>query len=405
MTIAGKGLRPMVLLWAAACGTAPKPGGSLTRDSAGVQIVENPAPASAEPPWVLDTVPALDLGNQPTDPTQEFSQYVQPFRLADGRLVVANGGTGEIRFFGPDGHWLKTVGRKGSGPGEFGQLGWLDVAAGDTIRAFDWDARRVTVLAGDGTVQRMYLLTATGPASAPRPVAVLGDGRLIALGQSFVTPGSKAGAGRDTMPLYAADGSGLMRDSLGRVAGPERVIATEKNSVMVTRLPFGKDLSVAARGDRIYLGTADRPEVAVLNATGAPVRLIRWTAPPVPVTQADIDQYLATFAAGFQPGQEAMRDRFTEIARRSPFPKMKPAYAGIRVAPDGSLWVERYTQPDQNAPTVFDVFDSGGQWLGTVPMPARFGVTQIGDGFVVGTWKDEDDATHVRLYRMTRKGR
>src|SRR5687768_18175103 len=32
---------------------------------------------------------------------QEFSGFVIPVLLSDGRIVVANGGTSELRFFGP----------------------------------------------------------------------------------------------------------------------------------------------------------------------------------------------------------------------------------------------------------------------------------------------------------------
>ena len=388
----------------AGCVTAPK-ATTTTRDSLGIQVVGNQAPVQPDAPWILDSLPLVDLGGQSGDPTQEFSESVYPVRLSDGRLVVANFGANELRFFGPDGKWLKTVGRKGGGPGEFQQLGWLDLAAGDTLRAYDWDLRRISVFTGAGALQRVVTLSVGNGAAPPLPVGMLGNGRLIALGQSFTTPGSRPGAGRDTMPLQAYDAGGALRDSLGRLPGSEHLIQTSKQSVSVTRLPFGKDLTVVARRERIYVGTADGPEVTILKPDGKPEMIIRWAARPVPVTAVDIEGFIAGFGSGWKPGQEAMRDRFIQMVRQAPFPKWKPAYAGLMVAADGSIWVRRYSEPDKTAPTVFDVFDAVGRWLGAVRMPAQFSPTQIGDGVVVGTWKDEDDLHHVQVYRLASLGK
>ncbi|HJR36471.1 MAG TPA: hypothetical protein VJ817_16055, partial [Gemmatimonadales bacterium] len=109
-----------------------------TRDSLGIPIVENRAPAEVRAPWILDTSSVVDIGSQSADPSQEFSGFVIPVLLSDGRIVVANSGSSELRFFGPDGVWVKSVGRRGGGPGEFEDLGWLDAGAGDTLRTYDW---------------------------------------------------------------------------------------------------------------------------------------------------------------------------------------------------------------------------------------------------------------------------
>ena len=392
---AWRGALVLGLVAATSCGPAAGPAATATtRDSVGIRIVENQAPVHPDAPWILDSLPIIDLGSQ------EFSGFVYPLRLSDGRVVVANGGTNELRFFGADGKSLKTVGRKGSGPGEFQQLGWLELGVGDTLRTYDWSLRRFSVFAGDGALQRLITLRSGSESSSPRPVGTLRDGRLIALSQSIVTTSSKPGAGRDTMPLQVYGADGVIRDSLGRWPGPEHLIETGPNTVSVSGLPFGKDLSVVVHEARLYVGTADGPEVVVLKSDGTPEQIVRWVAPPVPVVPADREAYLATLGEGWLPGQEAMRAQFFEMIKRAPFPKWKPAYAGLLVGSDGSIWVRGYTEPDKAAPTVFAVFDAAGRWLGAVRMPAQFTPTQIGAGFVTGTWKDADDVLQVRVYRL-----
>ena len=105
-----------------------------TRDSAGVAIVTNWTPAwTAVSGWSVDPRPITSIGGDESDPQQHF-QYVQfARRLPDGRVVVAIGG--ELRWFGPDGKYLRTVPRAGSGPGEFREIGGVQLH-GDSIVLF-----------------------------------------------------------------------------------------------------------------------------------------------------------------------------------------------------------------------------------------------------------------------------
>ena len=372
----------------------------ITRDSLGILIVENRAPAEIRAPWTLDTGSVIEMGSQSGDSTQEFSGFVIPVLLSDGRVVVADGGTSELRIFGPDGNWVKSVGRRGGGPGEFENLGWLDVSVGDTLRTYDWGLRRLSVFTAEGTFLRPVSLLTGGEVSSPRPLGMLRDGRLIALSQNTVTPESKPGAGRDTVPLFALDFIRGVADSLGRFPGHEHLIHTGKGSVSAGSLPFGKDLHVLVHGSRVYVGTADGPEVLLLGTDGRVERVVRWIDASVPVTPADIEAYTEASSQEFGPGEEERRERFLLRLKQTPFPKWKPAYAGLLAGPEGSLWVRRYAEPDRSAPVDFEVFDSTGRWLGGVRMPSGFDPARITTGAVVGTWRDDNDVPHVRVYRL-----
>jgi hypothetical protein len=230
----------------------------------------------------------------------------------------------------------------------------------------------------------------------------MSDGRLIVQGQTVVTPNSEPGVRRDTVPLHVYDPAGKPNDSLGRFPAHEHIIETGRGRVSVSSLPFGKDLFVAVHDSRLYVGTSDRPEFLILRSHGGLERIVRWKANPVPVTSADIDAYIAAFGEGWRPGLEEMRDRLLRLLRETPFPKWKPAYAGLLIGPEGSIWIRRYTEPDRMAPTAFEVFDSTGAWLGAADMPVGYNPTQLTSTHVIGTWRDADDVTHVRVYRLVR---
>ncbi len=106
-----------------ACGGPGDDAGVVTvRDSAGIRIVENTTPQWQEGErWRLSPEPVVDIGGGDREEDQLF-RVVGALRLSDDRIVVANGGTNEIRFYGPGGAFLSASGGEGEGPGEFRRL-------------------------------------------------------------------------------------------------------------------------------------------------------------------------------------------------------------------------------------------------------------------------------------------
>ena len=89
---------------------------TVVRDSAGVRIVESYAPhwddVSA---WRLDSAPLIDIGGDTGDPNAELYRVVSALRLDDGRIVIANGGSHQLLFYGPSGGYGGAAGGRGDG--------------------------------------------------------------------------------------------------------------------------------------------------------------------------------------------------------------------------------------------------------------------------------------------------
>ncbi|WP_419943063.1 hypothetical protein [Candidatus Palauibacter sp.] len=64
----------------------------------------------------------MSIGTAGGDPAYELFRVGGAMRLSDGRIVVANAGTGELRVYDPDGIHLASWGGQGDGPGEFGPM-------------------------------------------------------------------------------------------------------------------------------------------------------------------------------------------------------------------------------------------------------------------------------------------
>ena len=77
-----------------------------------------------------------------------------------------------------------------------------------------------------------------------------------------------------------------------------------------------------------------------------------------------------------------------------------PAFraGGVRVSPDGEMWVERYVAAGA-APT-FDVFDGNGQLIKRVILPQSRRVVGFGEGAVYVTRVDEFDLLWLERYKL-----
>ena len=71
-------------------------------------------------------------------------------RLSDGSVAVLDRVSAEIRIFDPDGRHVRSMGRRGEGPGEFRSAWKLWVLPGDTLWAGEYRPWRYNVFTRDG---------------------------------------------------------------------------------------------------------------------------------------------------------------------------------------------------------------------------------------------------------------
>jgi hypothetical protein len=154
------------------------------RDSAGVTIVENAVPQWAPgSEWRVGEL-LTTVGEAEGDLNYELFRVLDATRLSDGTLALGNSSTGEIRFFDREGTFVRSVGSKGGGPGEFqgaNALRALRRVAGDTLVAWDIYAQRISVFAPDGDFVRTFRLDS---ATTPCILAMGGLKFLLCDGQS-----------------------------------------------------------------------------------------------------------------------------------------------------------------------------------------------------------------------------
>ena len=402
----------------AACNQGSGPGAAVTRDSAGIRIVENAGPAwKAGKGWTVVDSPLVDIGGRTDSAAYELDQVRGPVRLSDGRLAFANATSNEIRLFDASGKHLRSVGRSGSGPGEYQGIAGIWAGSGDSVLVADIMLRRITVLDREANTAREYSLGGLGGQLVPFggrvelaiPLGVFRDGSVAGVSQSIAINQNRLGIYRDSVSIvrYAPDGT--VRDTLGRVPGVEMeqmTLSFGAQQVSVpSAVPLGKQTVAGIRGGLLFVAQNNHWEIEVRADDGTLRTLARAPIAPGKLTPSDIAAHRKELLAAMeaQPIMRripaAFKSQITARIEQTKYPETLPYFATLLVDDEGNVWAQEAAAPTRKAQR-FAVVDSTGRWLGTVTMPGRFQPTFIGPDAVYGVWKDDADVEHVRAYAL-----
>jgi hypothetical protein len=155
--------------------------------------------------------------------------------------------------------------------------------------------------------------------------------------------------------------------------------------------PFGREARFLPAGKTLLFASGDTYEVRAY-ADGQLRTLIRKRQAPVPVTAADILDFMASV-------DPAARPRLERVADAIPFPRAMPAHGRLISAGETGFWVQHYSH-SASAPETWDRFDPEGRLAGTITLPPGFRATQAGPGFVLGVGTDSLGVERVMMYRL-----
>lgn len=388
-----------------ACGGV-RSGSVLVSDSSGVQITELPHALTWESQqWNLTSEPLLDIGVQQGEAPYELDRVAGAGRLADGSIVIANAGTSELRLYDSGGKHIRSMGRRGDGPGEFRRITWVQVVQPDTLLVVDSELRRVTAFTESGDV--LWTTSIEGSGVAWKGDVRLADGSFVLLTETGdVWQRIRAGqavAGRTerntaVLAHYAQDGSLL--DTLGRFSGFEEAILSRNGRPATTYAPWGRQITHGLATDRVYVGTQDAPEVRAYAPDGALVAIIRWPATDRRITDADLNRLIAIQTA-FSGADSATREAIAAQTRSLPLPDARPTIGQVIVDELGLLWVSEPRVP-MAPPVYWAAIDPAAGVRGQIAAPEAFEVYEIGREYILGRWVDNIGVHHVRMLRLNR---
>lgn len=331
-------------LLAACSETGAKAPAVAVGDSAGITIVENTLDEST-PTCEVSAEPTLTLGVAEGAPEYQFFRTFGARRLSDGRIAVVNQGSQELRFYSPEGRFLKAAGRAGDGPGEFRDAILLRVLPQDTLWVGDYRPWEWEIFAPDGTwVRRMQPLP---PYINTDVEAVLDDGRTIAVvSNTFEAPVNRFAPRHVTVIVHAPDGA--LEDTLGVYQSGTAGRFDDVPNFILSPL-FESRASITAGGSRVLVGHTSTPELRVheVGNTVALDRVVRWNAAVRTVTDADAAAERDRIAAAYEGRDEAMRRQMVwpQLREDRPVAETFPTFSAVELGRDGRIWVRNYRQP------------------------------------------------------------
>jgi hypothetical protein len=382
-------------------------------------------------------VPELTIGGPDATADEYLFESINSLLVArDGRIWVLDGrfpgGKPSVRRYDPAGKFLSNVGRRGDGPGE-----WQFPSNLEQLR----DGRFILRDAQVGKPLTFYKSNGDFDTTWAYKTSTIFQMRVDT---------------SDAIWLQIAAGMSLRSTSpsaMIRVATNGKIIDTVRQPA---RLPVNPAASFSANNGRVtsmftvpyqprgviawsphgYLarGTGSRYAIDLLlprtlpNGRTRPWRdgdrvvSIRSNSAEVPVTDAERADQIAYL--------NALVEEFgaTRPARTPDVPKVKPALRSISFDLDGRIWA-RISQPSERyepepletpkgrtprpvikwrEPSVFDVFEPGGVYLGRIATPyelqlmGRSGgeMIQARGDVVWGVVRDEDGVEAIRRYRI-----
>jgi hypothetical protein len=381
------------LLGVASCAEPGATGGSVVRrDSAGVAIIESTAPRwGSVPAWRVDTIPVLDLTTTGEGLAHEFDRVSDATRLADGSIVVADEGAAEVRRYTPAGEFAGAFGRQGNGPGEFRRLTSVHAAAGDSLSVFDFWQGRLTIFRMGDVGARTADLAHLG--TRVRRVSPIAPGRFAGLVHGYPDAAVR-GLYRVPYTVVVFEPSSAVVDTVATVAGSEGYQFDHGDA----RPLFGRNGAFAVHHGEVFVGDGDSLRIDAYGADGTLRRIVRVPGFDLSLTDAE---RAAERAARLPDGPVPAFIR--EVADALPDPVTRPAYAGLHVDADGYVWAPAFHGTSEaDRPIECRIFAPDGEWLGSLTLPARFTILEVGDDWILGVRRDALDVESVRVYHLDR---
>jgi hypothetical protein len=360
----------------------------VRNDSAGIEIVLNTA---SDRPLDWTFRESWRVGGAADGP-EAFYRVERAKVAVDGRghLYVLDAENVRVAEFSADGTPLRTLGSEGGGPGEFQRPDGIAVSDSGEIAVLA--SRRAVRFAPSGEPRATVQL---GGAFAD--FAYAGDGFLVRrLGrpdsQHYSTWLTRLTANGDSVVLaWSPPGqtASFRLESCGFPLG------------RTTSRFFFKQVAWHASHQAVAVNAGVGYDVGIYDLAGTPRLIVRRDVPLRPATRE-----LALQASAHDPVVFSSRDGarciadHDEVVDKRGFEEYVPAIRNVALAPDGTLWVERWVFDEERR--LVDVFDPAGSYLGTLPPNAPWPLEFTPEGHVVAKEKDDMDVERVVVFEVRR---
>ena len=370
----------LAILSLVACSENPESALVRRVDSAGVEIIHSSG-VDRMLDWEFDR--QFVLGGAEEGPEAFYTLYGRYIGVdGKGNLYVLDPSNHRVVVFTPDGQYVRSVGSRGEGPGEFETVGSFWVGPDGSVAVFDFGKAALVWFDPSGEPVDQEAFRHYPTPNDQRHFARLDDVTFVS---KTIFGGGEDGPREILQSVTDADTVQLAE---ARIPPIEMAMFPQCGGGL--RLPplFTTELKWDVRSEIMVVSASPVYSVSVLE-NGEVSRIVRRE---LPVQAATRELAIAHLGDGvtFNFGHGPCVIDAAEMAEKRGFAEVVPQIQSVLLGPTGELWVRRFVIGKDSLGPV-DVFDEGGVYQGTISLPSLNPVLLLPNDRFAAIDKDELD--------------
>jgi len=267
-----------------------------------------------------------------------------------------------VKAFDRNGEYLRTIGRRGQGPGELNVPLTLSVTSGNTIAVEDF-MQGITFYSPEGEF-----------------IKSLSSARYFFIGATTNSQGSIVARTRIIEPEKTVYELKMFDSGLEHPKTLMTITSLRSDSIEV----FSPNLFWQAGKDgSVVVGYSQDYELQVFNSDGKLVKKIIKEYEPVEISQSQIEE----------------RTKVIPSDRKLDIPKFYCAFQRFTMDDEGKIFVQTYEKTEDEEGFYYDIFDSEGKFMAKIPLKIRPRVWKKSKLYSVE--EDEEGYQYIKRYKIT----
>ncbi len=346
----------------------------------GVKVIKNPKePLYGEIKFELEE--DLSIGNE-EDENYMFYKGVSIDADSYGNIFVLDIGNYRIQKYDGRGNYLRTIGRKGQGPGEFQRPKHIYLDSYDNL--YLMESRRIHTFDKKGSFKNAITLSM----NMSFPFGINKEGKLLA----NVSSGTRE---KPTIDIVLIGSNGRKIKTIASFPGQKLVIIRGRilghyyyNSLLFC--PLCAELGI--------YGYSSEYRLFVINSSGKIEYIIEKDEPFKPITREEKNKSIDGYIEIQKRRKQELRLSRGEVKKGLIFPKYRPFYTRILKDDKDRIYVRRFKSPfDKENGNKYDLFSKEGYYLYRVIMPP-IPIKIIKNGCIYRV-KYEEETEYLRIKR------
>lgn len=304
----------------------------------------------------------------------------------DENIFISEAGEQEIKVFDSDGKYIKTIGARGNGPGEFQNIGAIGFTPEGNFVVMDLRSRRTNLFDATGQFLKSFTWRKYF--------------RIFHLfkNDSYICQDNVRGKNPQDRKLFVKefDYDGNEIKSYGEFTLAKMKRATKGDSSFILPIPYSPRSIFAGDQNRgwLYHCINNKYSIEVYDDSGKMFRKIDRPYDSVPFTDKDRKEFLEGF-------ENDSLEMYKKMAKEMELPKVKTISSQMFVDDKGYLWIQTYEQKKEGNQTLtaYDIFNSEGHYYARVWCEIVSGIFSKGKMYSMETDEETGYRTLTR-YRV-----